>query len=108
MGQKCPIMFLLIDDLVRFEMSLILPPANSPIRNLFSLEHLASVPEAVKLGKLMPLEWAIINAFGSNFGGDDVASMNVFAELEGNIVLANISRESSEVLWVFGPVSQFM
>ena len=88
-------------------MSLILPPANSPLRNLFDVSDLAKLPDAVMHGKLMSLEWTIINAFGSNLGGDDVASINVFAELEGNIVLAQISRSSAEVLWNFGSLSQF-
>lgn len=88
-------------------MSLVLPPANSPLRELFDVSDLASLPDAVKRGKLMSLERSIFGAFESNFGGDDVVSMNVLAKFEGNIVLAQISRSSAEVLWNFGSLSQF-
>lgn len=88
-------------------MSLILPPANSPLRDLFCMSDLAALPDAINRGKLMTLERSIFGAVESNFGGDDVVSMNVLAKFEGNIVLAQISRSSAEVLWNFGSLSQF-
>lgn len=88
-------------------MSLILPPADSPLRDLFDVSDLAKLPDAVMRGKLMSLDRSIFGAFESNFGGDGVVSINVLAEFEGNIVLAQISRSSAEVLWNFGSLSQF-
>ena len=88
-------------------MSLVLPPANSPLRDLFCMSDLAALPDAVNRGKLMDLEQAIFVAYGSYFNDDLFVSVNVIASFEGNIVLARICQNSAEVLWNFGSLSQF-
>lgn len=88
-------------------MSLILPPSNSPLRELFAMSHLAELPDAVRAGKLMGLEQYMLMSFLEDCNGAPVVSVNVIASLDGNIVLARISANSAEVLWNFGAVSQF-
>lgn len=89
-------------------MSLILPPSNSPIRELFSMSDLAELPAAVKDGRVRRL-WKVVSECHCRVVADAfVVSANYIAIFENSIVLAKVSSESVEVIWNFGSVDQFL